>query len=527
LAACVAAVAIALIALVPGTAAAGVTLPDTCRVTLTDSVGGTWDLNSYDAGFVDGSVGDGSLQPDNRTDAYDRWTTLNVSSDGGTSWTPYQTPDSSGFSQCTSEDNGRELAMPVVSIDGLDVSRKIYVPDTGLAFARFLNVLSNPTDAPITVSLDIAGGQNRNGDLGSDNSTMVTGSSSGDAATSTGDMSEMTTADNWTTTADNPTNPGDPTLAHVWQNPTSATDKADQVHTADTPDELVWQYDNVTTQPGQTVIYMSVEAMRRTIQESIDAATAIAADPAELYSGMSDAEQAQLANFANDADSDGVRNGADNCPSVANADQADLDGDGQGDACDNDIDGDGLSNSTEGEIGTDPKKADTDGDGVHDKQDACPKKSGTDADGCPVASTSATPGDTTPPNVQITSVTSASDVSDLLNGVNVTITCDEQCAALARILGKVPNGQAFLSATNGGFNKTLGRKSAGFAAGKRVIRVRPCEPRAGATQSQSCLKRLRKAASHKRSFLVKVFVTATDHAGNTKQTSKLIRVKRG
>ena len=35
-----------------------------------------------------------------------------------------------------------------------------------------------------------------------------------------------------------------------------------------------------------------------------------------------------------DADGDGVADGADNCPSVANADQADVDGDGLGDACD-------------------------------------------------------------------------------------------------------------------------------------------------------------------------------------------------
>jgi hypothetical protein len=42
-----------------------------------------------------------------------------------------------------------------------------------------------------------------------------------------------------------------------------------------------------------------------------------------------------------DGDSDGVADGQDNCPAVANADQLDTDGDGDGNACDGDDDGDG------------------------------------------------------------------------------------------------------------------------------------------------------------------------------------------
>nr|WP_290856299.1 thrombospondin type 3 repeat-containing protein [Flaviramulus sp.] len=45
-----------------------------------------------------------------------------------------------------------------------------------------------------------------------------------------------------------------------------------------------------------------------------------------------------------DSDGDGVLDSDDNCPDIANADQADNDGDGLGDVCDDDIDGDGTPN---------------------------------------------------------------------------------------------------------------------------------------------------------------------------------------
>ncbi len=121
-----------------------------------------------------------------------------------------------------------------------------------------------------------------------------------------------------------------------------------------------------------------------------------------------------------DTDSDGVLDGTDNCPTVANPDQADLDvdaqgdlcdddadgdtvpdvqdncagvnnenqndfdRDGQGDACDQDPDGDGLSEADEQRLGTDPRARDTDGDGSADGMDLCPRvadRQGLDKDG--------------------------------------------------------------------------------------------------------------------------------------------------
>jgi len=80
---------------------------------------------------------------------------------------------------------------------------------------------------------------------------------------------------------------------------------------------------------------------------------------------------------SDDRDGDSIANSADNCPDIINADQADSDGDGIGDACEGggattpvsgslDSDGDGLSNLQEQTLGTNPFFEDSDGDGFND-----------------------------------------------------------------------------------------------------------------------------------------------------------------
>jgi len=60
-----------------------------------------------------------------------------------------------------------------------------------------------------------------------------------------------------------------------------------------------------------------------------------------------------------DADDDGVPDKHDNCRYVSNPDQDDLDGDGQGDACDWNDDGDGYTDFWERFLGSDPKDPDS------------------------------------------------------------------------------------------------------------------------------------------------------------------------
>lgn len=84
-------------------------------------------------------------------------------------------------------------------------------------------------------------------------------------------------------------------------------------------------------------------------------------------------EELQIDQADLDDDGDTIRNGADNCPAVANTDQANLDGatgDTEGDACDTDDDGDGVPDAADNcAAAANPDQADLDKDGLGDACD--------------------------------------------------------------------------------------------------------------------------------------------------------------
>jgi Thrombospondin type 3 repeat len=108
-----------------------------------------------------------------------------------------------------------------------------------------------------------------------------------------------------------------------------------------------------------------------------------------------------------DTDGDGRPDGADNCVDVSNSDQADTDGDGQGNACDSDDDGDGApdtsdncpaANADQADVDGDGQgdlcDLDDDGDGLVDTSDNCPKVSGpAENHGCPAITQPPADGD--------------------------------------------------------------------------------------------------------------------------------------
>ncbi|MBS1818371.1 MAG: carboxypeptidase regulatory-like domain-containing protein [Acidobacteria bacterium] len=210
-----------------------------------------------------------------------------------------------GASFGTREDAGREIAVRQSGLFGLNVTRKVFVPQTGY-FARYLEILQNPTAAPVTVDVNLTskpyGQREPFCCLYNENQYWVAATSSGDT---TIDVAAPGSADRWLSlgvrTQDayyDYYSSGVP-LGFAFSGPGAAT----PVSTASFAVEqsvpvLRYGWNSVTVPANGTIALMHFVSE----QASVDAATAsaerLAQLPPEALDGLSAAEIAAIANFA-------------------------------------------------------------------------------------------------------------------------------------------------------------------------------------------------------------------------------------
>lgn len=200
-----------------------------------------------------------------------------------------------GQSFGTFEDDRQEIAIRQPGVLGLDVTRKVFVPRGGY-FARYLERLSNPTAAPITVDVRVTSHLR-----GYSSSQRVVASSDGNAQMN---VSGTDTSDRWVTFDDN--TDGDP----YWEG--TATPVALVFDGSGAPvraltggfsNALTAQYAWRVTVPAGGVVTLMHFGAQQTGQAAARAtAERLAQLPPEALSGLSPEEIASIQNFAVPAD---------------------------------------------------------------------------------------------------------------------------------------------------------------------------------------------------------------------------------
>ena len=195
----------------------------------------------------------------------------------------------------TTEQDGREVVVAQNGVAGLNVTRKILV--SSAYFARYLEILSNPTAAPITVDVRVRSNVRAN---------AVLATSSGDAIASVSDPDH---SDRWllldsgfdVDPFSGQYSNGLPQAGFVFDGPGAQARLG--ALTVDGPpyggpQQVAYSWNGVTLQPGETVAFMHAGFQQYNRAAARASAERLLQLPPELLEGLSPAEIAAVRNFA-------------------------------------------------------------------------------------------------------------------------------------------------------------------------------------------------------------------------------------
>jgi hypothetical protein len=139
-------------------------------------------------------------------DAYDGYESLCIANDNAVALCRTGNPNFTIYNKngpSTLEPNNRQADWNAQTINGLSVTRKVFVPSND-SFARWLDIVHNPGTSAETVTFETSN------NLGSDANTVIVADSSGNTT--------PTTSDTWVTTFQNYSGrkSTDPRLGHVF-----------------------------------------------------------------------------------------------------------------------------------------------------------------------------------------------------------------------------------------------------------------------------------------------------------------------
>jgi hypothetical protein len=260
----------------------------------TSSASGAATTATYTHG-VAASTSAGGTTSSTLTDAYDGYNAMCVSLTNQTG--PCDPSDTTNYvlyinnGPATTECPGpvsaanRQIVLPLQTIGGLTVQRKVFVPDND-SFARWMNIFTNTGGAPITFTMITSN------NLGSDSDTTIVSSSSGNAVAET--------SDTWVTTFQNfngGNTTSDPRLGHVLQG-VGAPVPVSFINFTNGDTAPWWAY-QITLAPGQTRIIVNFGVGQPT-KAAANAKSALLATfpvPSTTTQCMSPTELSQVLNF--------------------------------------------------------------------------------------------------------------------------------------------------------------------------------------------------------------------------------------
>ncbi len=190
--------------------------------------------------------------------------------------------------------DGQEIAIDDTTASGLFVTRRIFTPRTGY-FTRYLEVLENPTQAPITVDVKIKSHHRE-----SNSNPRVVDTSDGDQVLS---VINQSAPDRWLVIDDqNDIDPFEnnsiPAIGYVFDGENASTQATlAQFELIGQTGRLTYQWNNITLQPGQKIMLMHFVFGQIQRTGAHQAALRLENLPPEAIDDLTASEKNQIINF--------------------------------------------------------------------------------------------------------------------------------------------------------------------------------------------------------------------------------------